>query len=99
MITMRYGTYRRSVLPASVLLGLCFLGMIFFRAESWGVIFEVLCWVIGVAGGLFQLVVSALRALGKLEFTYTDADRTSMLYSAEQLHREMKERRSSRKND
>lgn len=99
MLTMRYQTYRRIVFLGSWLLFLCFLGMIFFRTSGWVIVFEILFWAMWVGGTAFHVIVRILRATGNLEFTYTDADRSSMLYNAEQLHRQMKEWMRSRKND
>lgn len=81
----------------ALLLAVSFAGGIFYGDGRWSFVVDLLFWIVLVGSVAFHGAVSLLRKLGMLEFTYTDADRSSYFYSAEETYRQMKELRRTKK--
>src|SRR5688572_30161168 len=97
MRTMRYQTYRRVHAFGSLLLIPSLIAPAFLRSEWLGFAYSIVFWSVVVVFLTFHLAVVALRAAGKLEFTYTDADRRSYLYNADVLYQQMKATRTRKR--
>jgi hypothetical protein len=99
MIKLRYSIWRRSIPLGAAFIALCFAGMATFGEGVWGSVLWILLVTAVVVNIAFQIVVSLFEKAGLLEFTYTEADRSSSLYNMEKLQRQMTENRRARKRE
>ena len=97
VMTLRYRTWRCSILLGAGLIALSFVGGICFCEERWASVFDLLFWAVVVVVVVFNIAVRLLKKGGLLEFTYTEADRASYFYNMEKLQGQVTESRRAGK--
>ena len=99
MLRMPFRYLRRGISFGGILMLLSITGPMVYPSDAAGLFFRILFWCLLGISLVSGILIAILRMTGCLELTYTSADRSSYLYNAETLHRQMREQRRKKGRD
>jgi len=99
MLKMPFRYFRSWITFGGIVVLLSIAGPMVFPSDAAGIFFSILFWSVLGVSLVSGIPVAVLQMTGRLEFTYTSADRSSYLYNAKTLHRQMRSQRCAKRRD